>query len=113
MSCLFCRIVNGEIPADRVYEDDEMVAFTDIKPGAPMHVLIVPREHIASLNDLRSEHDRLLGAMHRRAASLAAARGYAESGFRTVINCNADAGQTVFHLHLHVLAGRSLSWPPG
>jgi histidine triad (HIT) family protein len=113
MSCLFCRIVNGEIPADRVYEDDEMVAFTDIKPGAPMHVLIVPREHIASLNDLRSEHDRLLGAMHRRAASLAAARGYAESGFRTVINCNAAAGQTVFHLHLHVLAGRSLSWPPG
>jgi histidine triad (HIT) family protein len=113
MSCLFCRIIAGDIPAERVYEDEDMLAFTDIKPGAPMHVLIVPREHIASLNDLKPEHDRLVGAMQRRAAALAAARGVAESGFRTVINCNAAAGQTVFHLHLHVLGGRSLSWPPG
>ena len=113
MNCLFCRIVAGEIPAERVYEDADMVAFTDVKPAAPMHVLIVPREHIASLNGLTPDHDRLVGAMQRQAAALAAARGFAESGFRTVINCNAAAGQTVFHLHLHVLGGRSLSWPPG
>jgi len=113
MSCLFCRIVAGEIPGDRVYEDADMVAFTDIKPAAPMHVLIVPREHIPTVNALTPEHDRLIGAMQRRAASLAAERGFAESGFRTVVNCNPAAGQTVFHLHMHVLAGRSLSWPPG
>jgi len=113
MSCLFCRIVAGELPADRVFEDDAMIAFTDIKPAAPMHVLIVPREHIATLNDLEPRHDALLGAMQRRAAQLASARGFAESGFRTVINCNAAAGQTVFHLHMHVLGGRSFSWPPG
>ena len=113
MGCLFCRIVAGEIPATRVYEDDELVAFEDIKPEAPMHLLIVPRDHISSLNALTPAHDRLVGSMQRRAASLAAARGFADSGFRTVINCNAAAGQTVFHLHLHLLGGRSLSWPPG
>jgi histidine triad (HIT) family protein len=113
MSCLFCRIVAGEIPAARVYEDAELVAFKDIKPEAPMHVLIVPREHISSVNALTADHDRLVGAMHRRAAAIAAEHGFAESGFRTVFNTNAQAGQTVFHLHLHVLGGRSLSWPPG
>jgi histidine triad (HIT) family protein len=113
MSCLFCRIVSGEIPATKVYEDERMVAFADVNPQAPMHVLIVPREHIASLNELTEAHDELTGAMLRRAAALARERGYADRGFRTVFNCQADAGQTVFHLHLHVLAGRTFTWPPG
>ncbi len=113
MTCLFCRIAAGEIPATKVYEDDLMVAFNDIHPQAPMHVLIVPRAHISTVNDLAAEHDALVGAMVRRAAAIAEERGYAARGFRTVFNCNADAGQTVFHIHLHVLGGRSLAWPPG
>jgi len=113
MSCLFCRIVAGEIPATRVYEDDDLVAFADVNPVAPMHVLIVPRTHIATLNDLGPEHDALVGSMQRRAAAIAAERGFAASGYRTVFNCNAAAGQSVFHVHLHVLGGRSLAWPPG
>jgi histidine triad (HIT) family protein len=113
MSCLFCRIAAGEIPATIVHQDDQVVAFQDTNPQAPMHVLIVPRLHIASVNDLEPEHDALIGVMMRRAAALAADRGYGESGYRTVFNCNAGAGQTVFHLHLHVLGGRRLGWPPG
>ena len=111
--CLFCRIAAGEIPATKVYEDDHLVAFNDINPQAPMHVLIVPRQHVATLNDLEARHDGLVGEMVRRAATIAAERGYAASGFRTVFNCNAAAGQTVFHVHLHVLGGRTLTWPPG
>ena len=113
MSCLFCRIVAGEIPSRKVYEDELVVAFEDINPQAPMHVLVVPRRHVATLNDLDGTHDALVGAMVRRAAAIAADRGYAERGFRTVFNCNAEAGQTVFHRHLHVLGGRPLAWPPG
>jgi len=113
MSCLFCRIIAGEIPASKVYEDEHVVAFDDINPQAPMHVLVVPRAHVPSLNDVREEHDGLVGEMVRRGAAIAASRGYAERGFRTVFNCQADAGQTVFHIHLHVLGGRTLSWPPG
>ncbi len=113
MSCLFCRIVAGEIPAKKVHEDERVVAFEDINPQAPMHVLVVPRQHVATLNDLDATHDGLVGTMVRRAAAIAAERGYAERGFRTVFNCNAEAGQTVFHLHLHVLGGRPLTWPPG
>ena len=113
MSCLFCRIAAGEIPATRVYEDDRIVAFEDLNPQAPMHVLVIPRAHVATLNDLAPEHDGLVGEMVRRAAALAAERGYAADGFRTVFNCNSHAGQSVFHIHLHVLAGRRLSWPPG
>ena len=113
MSCLFCRIVSGEIPAKKVYEDDELIAFDDINPQAPMHVLVVPKQHVATLNDLGADHDRLVGAMVRRAAAIAAGRGYDGRGYRTVFNCNADAGQTVFHIHLHVLGGRALAWPPG
>jgi histidine triad (HIT) family protein len=113
MACLFCRIVSGEIPSKRVFEDDQLIVFEDINPQAPMHVLVVPRTHIATLNDLDPKHDALVGAMVRRAAAIAAARGYAEGGYRTVFNCNADAGQTVFHVHLHVLGGRKMSWPPG
>ena len=113
MACLFCRIVAGEIPAKKVFEDDQLVAFEDINPQAPMHVLVIPRAHVATLNDLEPSHDELVGAMVRRAAAIAASRGYAEGGYRTVFNCNGDAGQTVFHLHLHVLGGRHLGWPPG
>ena len=113
MSCLFCKIVAGEIPASKVYEDDRIVAFNDIIPQAPMHVLVVPREHVSTLNDLDPAHDALVGEMVRRAAAIATERGYAERGYRTVFNCNADAGQTVFHLHLHVLGGRKFAWPPG
>jgi histidine triad (HIT) family protein len=111
--CLFCRIIAGEIPATKVFEDDLLVAFKDITPQAPLHVLIVPRAHIATLNDLTPEHDALVGSMARRAAAIAKDHGYDASGFRTVFNCNADAGQTVFHLHMHLLAGRGLAWPPG
>jgi histidine triad (HIT) family protein len=112
-SCLFCRIIAGEIPSSTVYEDDEVVAFNDITPQAPMHVLVVPRVHLATLNDVRGTHDAVIGAMVRRAAAIAAERGYAASGYRTVFNCNGDAGQAVFHIHLHVLGGRRLTWPPG
>lgn len=113
MSCLFCRIIAGEIPATKVYEDEQVIAFNDINPQAPMHVLVVPKVHVATLNDLGADHDALVGAMVRRAAAIAAERGVEASGFRTVFNCNAAAGQTVFHIHLHVLGGRSLGWPPG
>jgi len=112
-TCLFCRIVRGEIPATRVYEDERLIAFTDINPQAPMHVLVIPREHIATLNDLDPAHDALVGEMVRRAAAIAAERGFDASGFRTVFNTNGAAGQTVFHIHLHVLGGRTMSWPPG
>ena len=113
MSCLFCKIVAGEIPASKVYEDDRLIAFNDINPQAPMHVLVVPKEHIATVNDLDAAHEPLVGSMIRRAAAIAAERGFAGSGYRTVFNCNAQAGQTVFHLHLHVLGGRPMAWPPG
>jgi histidine triad (HIT) family protein len=112
-TCLFCRIIAGEIPATLVYQDDQVIAYNDISPQAPMHILVVPRAHIATLNDLEAKHDGLAGQMVRRAAALAAERGYAASGFRAVFNCNRDAGQAVFHLHLHVLGGRPLAWPPG
>ena len=111
--CLFCKIVSGDIPAAIVHRDDHLVAFKDINPQAPTHVLIVPRRHIATLNDLMPEDDDLVGEMVRRAAALAGAAGHAERGYRTVFNTNADAGQTVFHIHLHLLGGRTLTWPPG
>jgi histidine triad (HIT) family protein len=111
--CLFCRIIAGQIPGAIVYQDDRLVAFKDINPQAPMHVLIVPRRHIASLNELSSGDDALVGEMIRRAAALAKEHGHADRGYRTVFNCNADAGQTVFHIHLHVLGGRTFTWPPG
>jgi len=113
MSCLFCRIASGDIPAAIVYQDDGLMAFKDINPQAPLHVLIVPRRHIATLNDLTPDDDALLGSMARLAATLAREHGYDARGYRAVFNCNADAGQTVFHIHLHLLAGRGLGWPPG
>lgn len=113
MSCLFCRIVRGELPASLVYEDEEMIALNDINPQAPTHVLIVPRKHIPTTNDLAPEDDALIGRMLRRAAAIAAERGHAERGYRTIFNCNREAGQTVFHIHLHVVGGRGMGWPPG
>ena len=107
--CLFCRIIAGEIPGAIVHQDERVVAFKDINAQAPLHVLVVPRRHIATLNELGPDDDGLVGEMIRRGA----AHGYDARGYRTVFNCNADAGQTVFHIHLHVLAGRSLGWPPG
>ena len=111
--CLFCRIIAGEIPGKRVYEDDQVVVIEDIAPAAPRHLLILPRKHLTSLLDLTAADDLLVGHIHRVAARLAAELGVAESGFRVVVNTNAAAGQTVFHLHFHLLAGRNLTWPPG
>jgi len=111
--CLFCRIVAGEIPATVVHRDDDVLAFADINPQAPLHVLVIPRRHIATLNDLTPDDDALVGSLHRVAAAIAREHGYADRGFRTVLNCNREAGQTVFHVHLHLLAGRGLAWPPG
>lgn len=113
MSCLFCKIIAGEIPASKVYDDDQMMAFNDINPQAPMHVLVVPKKHIATLNELSAIDDGLVGAMVRLAAAIAKDRGFDGPGYRTVFNCNAQAGQTVFHVHLHVLGGRVMTWPPG
>ncbi len=109
MDCLFCKIAAGRIPATIVHQDDEVVAFKDINGQAPLHLLIIPRRHIATLNDLSPADDALVGSMFRTAASLAAQHGYAERGYRTVLNCNREAGQTVFHILLHLLAGRGLS----
>ena len=111
--CLFCKIVNRQIPAKIVYEDERVVVIEDINPQAPLHVLVIPKTHIASLNDVAPGHDALIGEMNRRAAVIARDRGYADRGFRTVFNTNREAGQTVFHIHLHLLAGRPMEWPPG
>lgn len=112
-ACLFCRIVRKTIPASIVYEDDRMIAFNDIDPKAPLHVLIIPRRHIETLNALSVNDDPLVGEMVRRAAAIAREKGFADRGFRTVFNTNPEAGQSVFHIHLHLLAGRGLTWPPG
>jgi histidine triad (HIT) family protein len=112
-SCLFCKIITREIPGAIVYEDERILAFNDISPQAPTHVLLVPKRHIASLNDLQPGDDQVLGELVRRAAAIAKERGISAGGFRTVFNTNSDAGQTVFHVHLHLLGGRSLGWPPG
>lgn len=109
--CPFCRIAKKEIPASIVAENEFCVAFRDINPQAPVHVLVIPRAHIASLNETKDQN--IIGAMHLFAAQIAKAEGIAERGYRTVINTNADGGQTVFHLHLHLLGGRRMKWPPG
>lgn len=111
--CLFCRIVAGAVPSTRIYEDDEIVAIADIDPQAPLHALVIPRRHIATLNDLAPQDDELIGKMIRRAAAIAKEKGLAERGYRTIFNCNREAQQSVFHIHLHVLGGRRFRWPPG
>lgn len=111
--CIFCKIAAGEIPADIVYDDGEVLAFRDINPEAPVHLLLIPRQHIATLNDLSEVDAALVGRLYLAGQQIAAELGVAESGYRTVINCNRDAGQLVFHIHMHLLAGRELGWPPG
>jgi histidine triad (HIT) family protein len=110
---LFARIAAGEIPADIVYQDEDVVAFRDVNPQAPVHVLVIPRKPIPTLNDLTPEDAALVGKLFLAAKQVAEQEGIAEAGYRTVINCNAQAGQTVFHVHLHVLGGRPMRWPPG
>ncbi len=111
--CLFCKIATGEIPADVVYQDENVVAFRDIQPQAPTHILIIPRRHIASLLETRDEDVELLGRLQATAISLARAEGLDQGGFRLVVNTLAGAGQSVFHIHVHLLGGRKLGWPPG
>jgi histidine triad (HIT) family protein len=111
--CLFCKIINGDIPAEIVYEDDAVLAFRDINAQAPTHVLVIPRTHIATINDIQPDQGELIGKMYLAAKQVAKQEGISESGYRTVMNCGEGAGQTVFHIHLHVLGGRSLGWPPG
>jgi histidine triad (HIT) family protein len=111
--CLFCKIIAREIPASIVYEDDRLLAFNDINPQGPTHVLVIPKRHIATLNDLSAADDAIVGEMVRRAAAIAKERGVDAGGFRTVFNTNRGAGQTVFHIHLHLIGGRGLGWPPG
>jgi histidine triad (HIT) family protein len=111
--CLFCKIVKREIPASIVYEDDRMLAFNDTNPQGPTHVLVIPKRHIATLNELSDTDDALVGELVRRAAAIAKERGLSANGFRTVFNTNREAGQTVFHIHLHLIGGRPMRWPPG
>lgn len=111
--CLFCKMARGEIKPDILYEDDEVLAFTDINPQAPVHFLVIPKQHITTLNDLEPENAELVGRMYLAVKQVAADKGIADGGYRTVMNCNPDAGQTVWHVHVHVLGGRAMTWPPG
>ena len=111
--CLFCKMVSGQIKPNTVYEDDDVLAFKDINPQAPVHVLVIPKKHTATLNDLKPGDAALVGKLLMTAARIARDSGIAESGYRAVLNCNADAGQSVFHVHLHLLGGRIMRWPPG
>ncbi len=111
--CLFCKMVSGEIKPDIVYEDNAVIAFRDVNPQAPVHVLVIPREHISTLNELQPEHSELVGKLFQAARQVAQQEGISDRGYRTVMNCNAEAGQTVFHIHLHLLGGRVMGWPPG
>ncbi|MEW8508037.1 MAG: histidine triad nucleotide-binding protein [Candidatus Thiodiazotropha sp.] len=111
--CLFCKFVNGEIQPDKVYEDDDLLAFRDINPQAPTHILIIPKRHIATLNELDPGDQALMGKLTLTAQQIAKDEGIDSGGYRLVINCNSDAGQSVFHIHMHLLGGRNMSWPPG
>jgi histidine triad (HIT) family protein len=111
--CLFCRIASGEIPSTHVYADEDVYAFRDINPAAPQHILVIPRKHMASLNDADDTDQALMGKLLLTARQIAHDQGFADDGFRTVINTGSYGGQTVFHLHVHVLSGRHLGWPPG
>ncbi|MFT3928880.1 MAG: histidine triad nucleotide-binding protein [Spongiibacteraceae bacterium] len=111
--CLFCKIAAKQIPAKVIYEDEKVIAFRDINPQAPVHVLVIPKQHISTVNEMQEEHAPLVGHMVFTGQRLAQAEGIAEDGYRLVMNCNEDGGQTVFHIHLHLLGGRSMRWPPG
>ena len=108
MDCIFCKIDDGKIPSTVLYQDEEILVFEDINPRAPVHLLLIPKKHMATLNDLGSEHERLLGKMTLKASELAEEKGVADSGYRVLINCNADGGQEVFHIHMHMIGGRRL-----
>ncbi len=112
-NCLFCKILEGEIPAELIYESDTAVAFRDINPQAPIHALVIPRKHISTINDIDVDDEAIIGSLYSAARHIAAAEGIADEGYRAVMNCNEGAGQSVFHIHLHVLGGRRLDWPPG
>ncbi len=112
-NCLFCKIIAREIPSNKVFENDTIFAFRDIDPKAPTHILIIPKEHITTTNDLNDSHKSLLGEILITAKEIAEQEGIADSGYRTVFNCNKDGGQAVYHIHLHLLGGRQMSWPPG
>ena len=112
-NCLFCKILAGEIPADIVYESDTAIAFRDINPKAPVHILIIPRKHISTINDIAADDEAVVGSLYLAAQQIAKQEGFADVGYRTVMNCNEAAGQTVFHIHLHLLGGRAFTWPPG
>lgn len=111
--CMFCRILDGDIPADIIYETDDAIAFRDINPQAPTHALIIPRRHISMINDLDTGDQELVGSLFLAAKDVAAQEGLAEDGYRVVVNCGEGAGQSVFHIHLHLLGGRLFNWPPG
>jgi histidine triad (HIT) family protein len=111
--CLFCKILAGEIPADIVFESDSVIGFRDISPQAPTHVLVIPRRHISTINDLEEGDRELVGELYLAAKQIASDDGLSEAGYRVVMNCNEGAGQSVFHIHLHLLGGRGLGWPPG
>ena len=113
MSCLFCKIIKQEIPATILYEDESVLAFEDVNPQAPVHILVIPRKHISTPLEITDEDNALIGRMYQVASKIAKDRKVADSGFRLVMNCNKDAGQAVFHIHLHLLAGRPMNWPPG
>jgi len=111
--CIFCKMVAGEIQPDVVYEDDDVLAFRDINPVTPHHLLVIPRRHIATTNDLGPDDSELVGKLYLAAVKIASDLGFGESGYRTVMNCNSDGGQLVFHIHLHLMGGRAMGWPPG
>lgn len=111
--CLFCKMVSGEIKPDTVMETDDVLAFRDISPQAPTHILIIPKKHISTINDITDEDTEVMGKLFQVAKEVAAQEGLAEPGYRTVMNCNSDGGQAVYHIHLHLLGGRQLGWPPG
>ena len=111
--CIFCKIVDGDIPAEIVYQNDDVLAFRDLNAQAPLHVLIIPKKHIATINDLQDDDTDMVGQLYLAAKTIAQQEGVAEDGYRVVMNCNSLAGQTVYHIHLHMLAGRAMSWPPG
>lgn len=113
MTCLFCKIVQGEIPATVIFEDNDIMAFRDINPQAPQHVLIIPKKHIATINDTHDEDDKLLGTLILRAKKIAQQEKFGEEGYRLVFNINSGGGQEVYHIHLHLLGGRQMTWPPG
>jgi len=111
--CIFCKIVSGDIPAEKIFENETVMAFNDLNPQAPLHALVIPKKHVSTINDMQEADAQLVGEMFLAAKQIAADEGLSERGYRTVMNCNEEAGQSVFHIHLHVLGGRPMAWPPG